>query len=288
MLIRKSAVNKTKSKEGITIPRGAESFLKSTETAKARRTQPSAFVRADDMFKLNDGEIARVRFLEQGDDLAWAITHRIKIPAAKWPVDFLCLDQMENGTPCPACQSSDTDNRKRSKKGYLNIIWRGSVEDQSQKYKLAPIYKRQENGAVEKENGNPIITELADSVWLWKCSKTVFELLLDKDTKYKGLMSRDLVVTRQGAGLEDTKYFIEPADIDAGPEPMTIADNNLAKEKYNIDALTTPESFEELAAKLNGQPTVSGPQPTFSRDLPTGESDIFNGGPPARSSAFQR
>lgn len=155
--------------------------------------------------------------------------------------------------------------------------------------KNAPIYKRQENGRVDKDlQNNPIVTAFGDSVWLWNCTKTVLDLLIEKDITYKGLMSRDFIIKRQGAGFEDTKYFIEPADVDGGPQPMSEDDTELMKAKYDIDALISPESYEELAAKINGEPTNSGPQPTFSREATNPEQDIFSGAPPMRSSAFQK
>jgi hypothetical protein len=281
------------------MPKGIQSFEKSNQAAKARRASQGDFIRAD-FFSLKDGEMARVRFLEQGDDITWAYCHRAPVSGSKWPQELICLDQEDEGAPCPICSSEDQEVRKRSKKGYLNVIWRGNEELAAEnekidaenvklasedkplklKFKLSPIYKKNEKGVPEKDQmGQKFITEFDDGVWLWKCSKTVLESLIPKDNAYKGLMSRDFSVIRQGSGLEDTKYIIEPAVVDGGAEPLTVADNILAKEKYNLDAFTTPENYQDLAQRLSGD--------IQSSRANTLEEGIFSG-QPMRSSAFSK
>lgn len=263
------------------MPSGANAFEKHASAIAARRS--SGEYQRVDYFQLKDGESARVRFLEQGENLTWGLSHRIKTPALQYPQDVLCLDQEDEGTSCPACQSDIKEIRSRSTKGYVSLIWRGSEESELAR---APIYKRNDKGALEKApNGQKIITAYEDSVWLWKCSKTVFEQILAKDKAYKGIMSRDFLVSRKGASLENTTYFIEPAVVDGGPEPMTVADQSLAQSKFDIIKLTTPGTYEEMVQLLSDQNSAkSGFQVTR---VPIQES-VFSGAPPMRSSAFQR
>lgn len=263
-------------------PSGLDAFQKHANVISARRSG-GEFQRVD-YFGLKDMESARVRFLEQGENLTWAISHRIKTPGLAWPSDVLCLDQEDDGTPCPACMSDNREVKSRSTKGYLNIIWRGTEESDLSR---APIYKRNDKGSPEKVNGKKVITGYEDSIWLWKCSKRVFEQILTKDKNYKGLMSRDFLISRKGADKDNTTYFIEPAVIDGGPEPLTVADQNLAQGKFDVVSITTPGTFEEMQALLAGAPTGQGPQPTFSREAPNAE-DVFSGGNPVRSSAFSK
>lgn len=264
-------------------PSGSTAFEKHSSTIAARRSG-GEFQRVD-YFGLKDGESARVRFLEQGENLTWATSHRIPTPGLKYPQDVLCLDQEDDGTPCPACMSDNREVKSRSTKGYLNVLWRGTEESDLSR---APIYKRNDKGSPEKApNGQKIVTGFEDSVWLWKCSKTVFEQILSKDKAYKGLMSRDFLITRKGAGLDNTTYFIEPAVVDGGPEPATVADGNLAQSKFDVVQLTTPGTYEEMQALLAGAPTGQpGPQPTFARGGEVNQEDVFN--QPMRSSAFQK
>jgi hypothetical protein len=266
-------------------PSGLDAFQRHSDVISARRSG-GEFQRID-YFRLNDGESARVRFLEQGENLTWATSHRIKTPGLTFPQDVLCLDQEDDGTPCPACMSDNREVKSRSTKGYLNIIWRGTEESDLSR---APIYKRNDKGSPEKSpNGQKIVTGFEDSTWLWKCSKTVFEQILAKDKAYKGLMSRDFLVSRKGAGLENTTYFIEPAIVDGGPEPLTVADQNLAQGKLDVVSVTTPGSFSEMQALIAGLPVPGkeGPQPTFSRGGEPNAEDVFSG-TPMRSSAFQK
>jgi hypothetical protein len=74
--------------------------------------------------------------------------------------------------------------------------------------------------------------------------------LQQKDFKYKGLGSRDFEITRQGEQF-DTKYFIEPADVDAGPQPMSASDEKLALDKFDVTELVTPSSYESWGVSFN-------------------------------------
>lgn len=253
----------------------ADQYDKHLENAAARA---AAFneTRAD-YFRMVAGDICVVRFLEQGNELAYAIMHKIPTPNSEWGRDVLCLDQNEDGTPCPFCQSEFKGIRGRSTKGFLNLIWRGG-----------PVLKKDENGRPEKgPNNQYIVVGYADAVWLWKCTKTVFTQIKGVDTGFRGLMSRDFRIRRQGSGMKDTIYFIEPAEVDGGPQPMMVADMALAQNKYNLDAFITPGTYEEAQGILSGQINPPGPQPTFQRG-PDPAENVFSGGPPARSSAFSR
>ena len=264
------------------MPSGSEAFNKHATVIAARRSSGGAYERVD-YFQILDGQTARVRFLEQGEDLSYAQTHRIRNSYGYYN-DVPCLDQLDEGNSCAACQSDIKDIRMRGTKGYLNLIWRGT-EDEG--YTRSPVYKRNDKGAPEKDaNKQKIVTGFEDLVWLWKSPKGVFEQVLTKDKAYKGLMSRDFLVSRKGATKENTTYFIEPAVVDGGSEAMTVADQNLARSKFNVTQLTSPGSFEEMAAMLVGQGTIK--EGTFSRDVPPNQEDVFSSGQPMRSSAFQR
>lgn len=261
------------------MPIGSESFTKHQGVISARKSAGGGEWQGIQYFALKDGETARVRFLEQDPEIAWATSHRIRTAGMQYAKDVLCLDQHDDGTPCPSCMSENKEIRGRSTKGYLNIIWRGT-EDGG--YTRAPIYKLNSKGYPEKDQQNKkIVTGFEDSVWLWKCSKTVLELIWLKDAAYKGLMSRDFVVSRKGATLDNTVYAIEPAVIDGGQEPMTVADASLSQKRFDVQAITTPGTYEEMVAMLSGQQTGGNVQ----TQSPTQEQ-VFSGA--VRSSAFQR
>jgi hypothetical protein len=276
------------------MPRGASSFIKSNERSKAR-SAAAGTGQALQYFAIEDGQRARVRFLEHGEELTWAVVHRLR--RGKYFSDVPCLDQEDEGIPCPACSSMEEEISKRSKKGFLNLIWRGNEDLQELNEKitpmgekafvLGPIYKKSDKGYTERDaNKKPIITGFGDSVFLWKCSATNFNLAVQTDRNYKGLMSRDFVISREGSGLSDTKYTIVPAEVDGGPQPMLVADMSIMQEKFDLDSLTKSPTFEEMRAIVNGQGTVAE---NSSSEITPAQNDVFGGSAPLmRSSAFNR
>jgi hypothetical protein len=272
-------------------PRGAESFSKHKAVVQQRQDEAIAAQGPKaDFFKLEANQFAVVRFLEQGTDIAWASMHRIPMEGRTYGQDVICLDQEDNGTPCPFCASEHKEIRARSTKGFYNVIWRGNAQFQQVNqqimannqqlvaagqmpqptYTLAPIYKRNAWNSPEKGPDNkPIILGYDDNIFLWKASKTVHDLIVSKDGVFGGLMSRDFTVRREGAGKDDTKYFIEPLHVDGGPSPLTDADQALITApdpggKYDLDKFISPPTYEQAAQLMNGVPN-NGPQGTFNR-----------------------
>ncbi len=268
------------------MPSGAEAFARKKE--QKAQSQGGGVAAAGDLkrlkadkFEIKDRQYAIVRFLEQGGDLTFVDRH--EIPAGgRYPGHFVCLNTNDDGSPCPACESSNPDISKRAQRGLVNMIWRDG-----------PVYKRSDKGWVERDPSTkqPIILGRQDIVVLWYCSWDVFEDLMGKDSAHHGLMMRDYRVSRTGAGMQDTKYAVEPADIDAGQQAMTIADMSLAESKSDLRALSTPLSYAELHQVVHGGQNPSpGPQPTFdqsARTAPTAQS-VFDGGPAVPASAFSR
>ena len=271
------------------MPRGSDSFNKHKAAVEQRRENAtSQFGPQADYFGIDGGQFAAVRFLEEGADIAWAATHRVPAPGRRYPQDVVCLDQEDEGTPCPFCASEHKDIRSRSTKGFYNVIWRGNIGFQQVNqsilannqakiaqglmpdatYTLAPVYKRNEwNSPAKDQAGNKIILGYEDGVFLWKASKTVHDLIVSKDSTYHGLMSRDFVVRREGSTKEDTKYYIEPLQVDQPPQPLTEADQALLSKKYDLGQFIDPMPYEQAAAMLSGVPTnqPQGQQPTFAR-----------------------
>lgn len=297
------------------MPRGTAAFSKHQQAAEQRQAE-YAGTKAD-YFGLSGGEVAVVRFLEQGEDIAFCNYHRVPMPGREYPQDVACLDQDEVGEPCPGCQSEHKSIRGRSLKGLFNLIWRGGPEIQALNqqiqvynaqvaatgqpaypvYALAPLYKRNEYGAPAKDEQTKqkIVTGYADGVFLWKASKTAYQQIVNKDQTVRGLMSRDMTIRRQGSGKDDTVYFIEPLDINTPGAPMTAEDLALMDKKYDLDAIMKPPTYEEFAKLLTGQPgpmTAQGPQPTFDRGaaavpgVPAAQN-AFMGGAPVRGPGFQ-
>lgn len=224
--------------------RGLSGIKDANEQIQARRTSQGEFYRR---FKIADRESAIVRFLEEGEDVHWCWVVTLPPKAGQRYGDFTpTLDQAGKGeTPCPFLERG----MKPKVRGYLNVIWRN-----------APKYQRDSNNRLVKDANNQYIqigTE--DALAVWEVGITVLDDLAGIDATYKGLLSRDFRITRMGTEL-NTRYRIDPADPDAGPQPMSAADKELAAQKTDLTPLVTPLSYEAATALLTGAPVQNNQQ----------------------------
>jgi hypothetical protein len=191
--------------------------------------------------RLKDGESATVRFLEQGDDIFYYYYHDFSHLDKQngFKVSFPCLDQNDEGVDSPGTEQ----NFPRKFRTAVNVIWRN-----------APKYEKDADGNIVKGSDGKwkqIGTE--DQVAVWEGGATVYKMLAEKDIKYKGLASRDLEIKRTGSGF-DTRYSIEPADIDAGPVPPSEKDKELAKGRYDLEKVAKLDmTYDEVVELINKQ-----------------------------------
>ena len=214
------------------MPRGFEGVRKASEEVEAKRGSggPGALY-----FRLKGGEEAKVRFLEQDDDIMWCMMHEVPVENRNWGKNVPCLDQEKDGTPCPGCER-DMDRRF---KGFINLIWFN-----------APIFKRDgENKIVKDRLNDPVVTGTKPQVAVWNSGIRLFEELDEVNTNYRGLMSRPFKVKRKGEGL-DTKYAIAPWDVDEGAEPMSDEETKMAEGKYDLNQFTAPGTYDEFLKEL--------------------------------------
>ena len=220
------------------MPKGFSAIKKAAAKSSGERTNAL-------LLKLDDGETATVRFLEEGEEVYFYWYHDFSNMNGSqgWRTKVPCLDQDDEGVPCPGCQK----RLPRKFQGLANVIWRD-----------APKYKKDKEGNIDWDT----VDGTEDQVAIWRQGKKVFTKMLPvKDVKYKGLGSRDLEISRSGAGVEDTSYSIEPADLDSGPQPLSAKDKKLAENKYNLEEFARfvdAEKFEEIiatkVAEYNGEP----------------------------------
>jgi hypothetical protein len=211
--------------------RGFAGLRQASEEIKARRESGGNWV---NFLKVADGQSVRVRFLEQGEDVAWCWMHQLPPKAnQKYGDNEPCLNQNRDGTACPGCEQG----LRRIVNWFINVIARD-----------APVWKREENGRLSRDANNNFIQEgTADQIFVWKGGITIFEELDGLDATYRGLSSRDFVITRKGTELS-TKYLIQPAVDDEGntsATPMSDADVELAANKHDLKQFTTPAPYAE-------------------------------------------
>jgi hypothetical protein len=223
---------------------GLTGLAKAASEQKARQL---AYQERDDNYvpfaKFTAGVPTQVRFLEQGDDVQWAWVHELPLEqGARVAKVTPCLDREDSPQACPGCEMGV----KRKVKGWINVIIRD-----------APVYAKDPltNRVLKNPRTNlPEETgQYEDRVFVWNSGPVLFGTLGQKDRAFKGLMSRDFIVVRQGSGL-DTTYSIEPADVDGGPQPMTKADLALAAGKADTVKFTIPETYEVAKQLLQGVP----------------------------------
>jgi hypothetical protein len=197
------------------LAKGFESVKEAGKDIQARKEASGGDFPDRVWFKLASGDSATVRFLEQGDEVNWAWVHEIPVEGKDFGPKVVCRDQDEEGRrigeSCPGCEQ----DLKRSFRGVINLIWRNGGEDGE------------------------------DVTAIWVAGPRVFVDTLDPlESAYRGLASRDFVVTRRGERL-DTSYSILPADPDGGAKALSAADKKLAKNKNDLTYYVEAPPYDE-------------------------------------------
>jgi hypothetical protein len=214
-------------------------FSKSRAAARVNAEKKAQFVERNYIpFKVDEDSSEVVRFLAADS----AMCHKVQLPGQKYADWVVSLDQSTSpglDSPCPLVQAGN--KYKRSFRGWVTVIWRD-----------APLIQKDSEGKAIKDNsGNYIVIGKKDQVAVWSTGVLVFESLDELDGTYGGLSSRDFRVKRKGSGL-DTRYTIQPAFPDGGPQPMSEDDQKLAKNLPDLNLLTKPRSAERIRAYIEG------------------------------------
>ena len=215
--------------------RGFGALASAKEDIDRRKSEGGGGVR---YFRLGAGETAVVRFLEEGDEVSCGWVHMIRVPGRSYPIQEPCIDQDEEGRrnlgkDCPGCEQ-ELDLKFRGK---INMIQRD-----------APIQ--------EKQGERWVTVGEDDAVVVWDVSFEVLQDLQEKDFDYKGLRSRDFKIKRVGEKF-DTKYFISPADPDGGPQAMSESDKELEADKFDLNELTAPKSYDSWGVRVEKKDEVA-------------------------------
>lgn len=192
-------------------------------------------------FKLDDGETATVRFLEEDDDVQWCYVHNVPVEGRSWGQDVPCLDQEEDDEPCPGCERE----LKRSVKGYINLIWFD-----------APLYKTDPDGKLVKDKaGDKIEIGNQDQVAVWNSGIRLFEQLDELNETYKGLRGRKFKVKRKGVKLNTTYVILPDED---GPQPLSAKEVKLDESKYDLNEFMKQISYEDFENLITGGSATGG------------------------------
>jgi hypothetical protein len=214
------------------MPRGFGGVRQASAEIESRRGSggPNAL-----WFRLKAGDEAVVRFLEQDEDIFWAMMHEVPVDGRSWGRDVPCLNQEGDDTPCPGCER----DLPRRFKGYINLIWNE-----------APVFKRDDSGKMVKDStGDPVVVGKKPQIAIWSSGIRLFENLDEINANFKGLKSRRFKVKRKGDGL-NTTYSINPEDVDSGPQAFSEAEQKLEDDKYDLSQFTKPGTYEEFLKEL--------------------------------------
>jgi hypothetical protein len=194
-----------------------------------------------------------VRFLEQGQDVNVYDMHEYKVPSDKARGGFFtkrktCPKDSAFGNPnadCPMCRAGLAIKPRTA----FNLIQR-----------QRPVLRKGQDGKALKDNtGNWIIDGYMDDVVYIDVANKSANFFRQCDNNFRGLMSRDLILGLSGDNFQP--YTLAPADIDAGPQPMSEDDHALAAKKKNLDEVFAPPQIQEAAsivAKYGANSGASG------------------------------
>jgi hypothetical protein len=180
----------------------------------------SRFKKAD-WVKIDDGGSVVVRVVDVGPDFRDGFVHPVEFPGKKgrkgFTRDVMCLDQDDDGTPCPGCR----DDLERRYKFWCRVIEREA----------------------EKENDAGKVTGYEDQVKILSSGKRLAGAL-NKKHKRHDLSKRDIEIERDGDGW-DTDYGVEW--VDDKDAPLTKEEIKLVDDSgVDLDRYATIPDFDDF------------------------------------------
>lgn len=164
--------------------------------------------RSNRFVPIPDGETVIVRAINTDDYFFDGYVHPVQFErkdGSTYTVDRLCLDQDDEGEPCPGCR----DDLERRFKFWMVVIWR--------------------NAPQENKNGK-VIGE-ADQLRVLGSGSSRMIKQLNAKHKRRDLARRDIEIARDGEGF-DTQYEVEWAlDED---NPLTRDDKKIVEDGEEI------------------------------------------------------
>lgn len=232
------------------MPRGLSKIKQIASEAAARQKAYDEAGPGIRFFSIEDQQTAKVRFLEQGEDVWFVWTHQLPRQAGQQYGDsVLCLDQDDEGKPCPGCAR----NVGRSSRVVINLIWYGAPKFEREPGKDGSVGKIKKDG-----NNKPVVIGTEDVVAVWNASQTVGGRLAHLDEKARnteagGLMGNVYEIKREGV-KKNTSYMI---DLDTQKLPDE-ADRKLYESKGDPRKVIKSLSFGDLERAYSGGGIAAG------------------------------
>ena len=173
-----------------------------------------------DWVKMDDGESVVVRVIDVGSDFKDGFVHPVEFKGQSkktFTRDVMCLDQDDDGTPCPGCR----DDVERRYKFWTRVIEREA----------------------EIENDAGKVTGYEDRVKILSGGKRLAGAL-NKKHKRRDLSKRDVEIEREGTGW-DTDYSVEW--VDEKDVPLTKAEIKLVESSdIDLDKYASIPDFDDF------------------------------------------
>jgi hypothetical protein len=185
--------------------------------AKAEKQQKArAAARERKWLKLEDGDEVVVRLFPSEEFFKDGFVHRVTMEVKGgrtiYP-DIMCLDQDDDGEPCPGCK----DELQRRYKFWVPVIVRDG----------------------EDEN--------KDAVMVWSGGITIAKRL-NKMASRHDLSKRDIVVARSGSTKDDTEYDIDWEDDE--DNPYSSDDKKLMEQAPDLTRYTKIPEYDDFYKPL--------------------------------------
>lgn len=188
--------------------------------SKAEQQQKKrAAARDRKWLKLEDGDEAIVRLFPTEEFFKDGFVHRVPMElkgGKKIYPDIMCLDQDDDGTPCPGCK----DELQRRYKFWAPVIARDWEDD----------------------------GKTADTVMIWSGGITIGKRL-NKMAERHDLSKRDIVVARSGSTKDDTEYDVDWEDEE--DVPYSSKDKKLLENAPDLTRYTTIPEYDDFYKPLD-------------------------------------
>jgi hypothetical protein len=223
-------------------------------------------------FGIDNGQTVHVRFLEQGENVSFFWTHQLpKKPGQTFGDSVMCLDQDDQGLPCPACARG----KNRSPRVAINLIWFD-----------APRFEREQRPGEDfprikrDANNKPIINGVEDCVATWNCSQQVggrLDTLHNDALQHGGLMMGVYRVVRRGTG-KNTAYDIDLVEY-RQPTPQEVELFNSKPDPRGIMRELSYGDMERAYSAATGGPVQQAPSGFAAAAVDVSQRGGFGGAP---------
>jgi hypothetical protein len=179
-----------------------------------------------DWVSIPDGESVIGRIVDVGDDFKDGFVHQVPFKGSggkTYTRDVMCLDQDDDGSPCPGC-ADDVDRRY---KFWTRFILRDC----------------------ERVNARGKTIGYEDKVVILSSGKRMVSAINKKNKRYD-LSLHDIEIEREGEGFE-SQYEVEVLD-EGDPSELSKADKNLIENStVDLARYTTPPEFDDFYSTGN-------------------------------------